>query len=165
MLDPRASTGHDGVMGEVRPRWAKLPPAERDRRLAQSAADRARDRGPAAPAPLLPETERRHRRSQSDTARSRAERWADLPEAERRRRQSQSDGARAAAAHEAALPEDERRRRQAQRDADRAEARRLQRPVRGSTSEVTELESDETLQAMWNTVEDGGYDFMTKDDW
>ncbi|WP_431976439.1 hypothetical protein [Micromonospora haikouensis] len=28
-------------MSEVRARWAKLPPAERDRRLVQSAADRA----------------------------------------------------------------------------------------------------------------------------
>jgi hypothetical protein len=148
-------------MGEVRPRWAKLPPAERDRRLAQSAADRARDRGPGAPAPLLPEGERRHRQSQSAAARSRAERWADLSEDERRRRQSQSDGARAAAAHEAALPEAERRRRQA----NRAEARRAPQPVRGSAAEVTELESHETLQAMWNTVENGGYDFMTKDDW
>jgi hypothetical protein len=26
---------------------------------------------------------------------------------------------------------------------------------------VTELENDETLQAMWNSVENGGYDFMT----
>jgi hypothetical protein len=30
---------------------------------------------------------------------------------------------------------------------------------------VVELENDETLQAMWNTVENGGYDFMSKDDW
>jgi hypothetical protein len=30
---------------------------------------------------------------------------------------------------------------------------------------MEKLESDETPQAMWNTVEHGGYDFMTKDDW
>jgi hypothetical protein len=94
-----------------------------------------------------------------------AKRWADLPEDERRRRQSQSDGARAAAAHEAALPEDQRRQRQVQRDADRVEARRVERPVRGTAAEVTELESGETLRAMWNTVENGGYDFMTKGGW
>lgn len=103
-------------------RWAKLPPAERDLRLAQECRSCSRP-------------------------------WPGRP------------GARATPAHDAALPEDERRRRKAQRDADRAEARRVQRPVRGSTAEVAELESDETLQAMWNTVENGGYDFMAKDDW
>jgi hypothetical protein len=108
VLDWLLSAGHDGVMGEVRPRWAKLPPAERERRLAQSAADRACDRGPAASPPLLPEGERRRRQSQSDNARAR---------------------------------------------------------VRGSATEAADLESDETLQAMWNTVEHGGYDFMSKDDW
>ncbi|MFI7510661.1 hypothetical protein ACIBSS_27970 [Micromonospora aurantiaca] len=41
-------------MSEVRARWAKLPPAQRDRRMAQSAA-----------------------------ARARATRWAELPEGER----------------------------------------------------------------------------------
>jgi hypothetical protein len=33
-------------------------------------------------------------------------------------------------------------------------------PIEGSTP-VT----DQTLQAMWNTIEHGGYDFMSKDDW
>ena len=70
-----------------------------------------------------------------------------------------------AAAHEATLPEDERRRRQAQRAADRAEARRVRQPARGSAAKVAKLENDETLQAMWNTVKNGGYDFMSKDDW
>jgi hypothetical protein len=30
---------------------------------------------------------------------------------------------------------------------------------------VAELENDETLQAMWNTIESGGYDFMSMGDW
>jgi hypothetical protein len=132
MLDPVSWAGHDVVMAEVRPRWAKLPPAERERRIAQSAADRARERGQAAAPPVLPEPERRRRQSQSAIDQARAERWADLPEEERRRRRSQSDRARAAAARRA---------------------------------EVVELENDATLQAMWNTVENGGYDFMSKDDW
>lgn len=45
VLDQAPSADHDGVMGEVRGRWANLPPAQRERRLVQSAADRARDRG------------------------------------------------------------------------------------------------------------------------
>lgn len=81
-----------------------------------------------------------------------------LPEGERRRRQSQSDNARARAEQWAGLPEEERRRRQSQSDADRARAQ-------GSATEVADLENDETLQAMWNTIGNGGYDFMSKDDW
>jgi hypothetical protein len=131
-LDRVSSSRHYKMMGEVRPRWAKLPPAERERRIAQSTADRARAGGQPEPAPVLPEPERRHRQSQSAIDQARAARWADLPEDERRRRQSQSDGDRAAAA---------------------------------GSAHVTELENDETLQAMWNTVENGGYDFMSKDDW
>ena len=30
---------------------------------------------------------------------------------------------------------------------------------------MVELEDDETLRAMWHTIERGGYDFMSKDDW
>lgn len=138
MLDWLSSVGHDGVMGEVRGRWAKLPPAERERRLAQSAADRARGGGSAAASPLLPEAERRRRQSQSDNGRARAEQWAGLPEDERRRRQSQSD-------------------------ADRARPRRG--GAQGFAAGAAELENDETLQAMWHTIENGGPDFMSKGDW
>jgi hypothetical protein len=119
-------------MGEIHPQRSKLPPADRERRATQSAADRARDRGPAVSAPLPPEPERRRRQSQSDIDRARTERWADLPEEERRRRQSQSD-------------------------TDRAAAR--------AAAEAAELENDATLQAMWNTIEHGGYDFMARGDW
>jgi hypothetical protein len=56
------------------------------------------------------------------------------------------------------LPEGERRRRQSQSDADRTR-------VRGSAVEGAGPENDETLQAVWNTIEHGGYDFMSKDDW
>jgi hypothetical protein len=129
-------------MSEVRARWAKLPPAERDRRMTQSAADRARyhqDAG-AAPTPTarMPEQERRRRPGQSDAARAQTTRWAGLPEEERRRRQAQSDAARAAARRAAAPP---------------------------ASDLVVELEDDGTLQAMGHTIEHGGYDFMSKDDW
>jgi hypothetical protein len=59
-------------------------------------------------------------------------------------RLSQSAIDRARAERWAGLPKDERRRRQSQSDGDRAAAR---------AAEVAELENDETLQAMWNTVE------------
>jgi hypothetical protein len=35
----------------------------------------------------------------------------------------------------------------------------------GSATEAADLENGETLEAMWNTIENGGYDFMSKDDW
>ncbi|HEX8631482.1 MAG TPA: hypothetical protein VF755_25265 [Catenuloplanes sp.] len=127
-------------MGEVRPRWAKLPPGERDRRLAQSAADRARTPASASP------------------------RWAGLQEDERRRRQSQSDASRARASRWAGLPPDEQQRRQSQSDAARAAANRT-RTSGAEAATVAELENDETLQAMGHTIEYGGYDFMSKDDW
>jgi hypothetical protein len=40
-------------------------------------------------------------------------------------------------------------------------------PSSACGAEVAGLENDETLQAtaMWNTIENGGYDFMSKDDW
>jgi hypothetical protein len=76
MLDPVSWAGHVVVMGEVRPWWAKLPPAERKRRIAQSAADRARERGQAAATLVLQEPQRRRRQSQSAIDQSRAERWA-----------------------------------------------------------------------------------------
>jgi hypothetical protein len=79
-----------------------------------------------------------------------------LPEPERRRRQSQSAIDQARTERWADLPEEERRRRQSQSHGDRAAAQ---------AAEVAELENDETLQAMWNAVENGGYDFMSKDDW
>ena len=63
------------------------------------------------------------------------------------------------------MSEDERHQRQAQRAANRDEARHVRQPARGSVSEVAELEGDETLRAMCHTVENGGYDFMSKDDW
>ncbi|MFY1599548.1 hypothetical protein [Micromonospora sp. WMMD737] len=90
-------------MSEVRPRWANLPPAERDRRIAQSAADRARAAGdePARPA-----------------------RWADLPAAERRRREAQRDADRArAASGDTTVSEAERQRRAMQSRADREAAK------------------------------------------
>jgi len=31
--------------------------------------------------------------------------------------------------------------------------------------ESAELANNEVLQMMWNTIENGGYDFMSKDDW
>ncbi|MFI7435791.1 hypothetical protein [Micromonospora haikouensis] len=59
----------------------------------------------------------------------------------------------------AGLPEGERRRQQSQSDA----ARRVEGPP--AFGPVAEMEDDETLQAMWRTIEHGGYDFMSKDDW
>ncbi|MFI6129481.1 hypothetical protein [Micromonospora sp. NPDC051141] len=126
-------------MGEMRPRWAKLPLAERDRRLAQSAADRARAGGPGA-SPVVPELERRRRQSQSDAARAMPRRWAGLPLEEQQRRRSQSDAA-------------------------RAKARNSGPQRAGMPSDGFDPATDETLQAMWNTIDDGGYDFMSKDDW
>ncbi|MBL7491894.1 hypothetical protein I6A62_28210 [Frankia sp. AgW1.1] len=99
--------------------------------MAQSAADRARGRGLAVPG-TPPAAERRRRQAQSDNARARAQRWADLPEEERRRRQAQSD-------------------------ADRARAW-------NSDPEVAELQNNEVLQAMWDTILNGGDDFMCKGD-
>ncbi|MEV4211246.1 hypothetical protein [Micromonospora sp. NPDC049662] len=87
----------------------------------------------------------------------------DVPEQERRSRQGQSDAARAQVTRWAGLPEEERRRRQSQSDAARAAARRTEaRPVRSS---ATELSDDETVRAMEDTIDNGGYDFMSKDDW
>jgi hypothetical protein len=110
--------------------------------------------------------ERRRRQGQSDIARSRVQRWADLPEEERRRRQSQSDSARERAAREVSLPANERRRRRALRDTEQAGPQRTQDCGQPEpTAEAAELENDQTLQAMWDTVENGGYDFMSKGDW
>lgn len=102
---------------------------------------------------MLSEHGQRYRPGQTDTAGRRPQRWADLPEEERRRRQSQSDSARQQAAQRAASLETALFPLPPQRETDRIDARRV------------ELEHDETLQAMWNTVENGGYDFMSKDDW
>ncbi len=110
--------------------------------MAQSAADRVRHHqdaaAPSTPTARMSEQERRRRQGQSDAARAQATRWAGLPEEERRRRQAQSDVARAAARRAAAPP---------------------------TSHPVAELDDDETLQAMWHTIEHGGYDFMSKDDW
>lgn len=93
------------LMSDVRPRWAKLPPAERDRRMAQSAADRARAAGDIdkpAPPPA---------------------RWADLPAEERRRREAQRDADRArAASGDTTVSAAERQRRAAQSRTDREQA-------------------------------------------
>jgi hypothetical protein len=86
----------------------------------------------------MPEQERRRRQGQSAAARAQTTRWAGLPEGERRRRQSQSDAARVAARRTEGLP---------------------------ACDPVAELEDDETLQAMGYTIEHGGYDFMSKNDW
>lgn len=70
--------GDDVVMGE-RLRWAKLPPAERERRMAQSAADRERATcGQASATPA----ERQRRAAQSQAARQRAA--SDPAECQRR---------------------------------------------------------------------------------
>ncbi|MEV1013219.1 hypothetical protein AB0I89_22320 [Micromonospora sp. NPDC049801] len=86
-----------------------------------------------------------------------------MPEQERRSRQGQSDAARAQVTRWAGLPEEERRRRQSQSDAARAAARRTEAPP--ARSSATELSDDEIVRAMEDTIDGGGYDFMSKDDW
>jgi type IV secretory pathway VirB10-like protein len=91
MLDGPCRLGDDVVMGEMRPRWAKLPPAERERRMAQSAADR--ERATSGEAPVTP-AERQRRAAQGQAARQRAA--SDPAERQRRAEQSRADREQAA---------------------------------------------------------------------
>lgn len=91
MLDGPCLFGDDVVMGEIRPRWAKLPPAERERRMAQSAADQ--ERATSGEAPVTP-AERQRRAAQGQAARQRAA--SDPAERQRRAEQSRADREQAA---------------------------------------------------------------------
>ncbi len=63
------------------------------------------------------------------------------------------------------LPEAERRRRQSQSNAARAKVHRGAHPRAGDRHGGFDPATDETLQTMWNTIDNGGYDCMSKGDW